>query len=45
MRVLITGSGGYIGTVLAPLVAGAGHDVLGFDAMFYKGCDFGDARV
>ena len=45
MRVLITGSGGYIGAVLAPLVAGAGHDVLGFDAMFYEGCDFGDARV
>ncbi len=42
MRILVTGSHGYIGSVLAPIVAGAGHDVVGLDTSFYRGCDFGD---
>ena len=42
MRILVTGSHGYIGSVLAPMVAGAGHDVVGLDTCFYRGCDFGD---
>lgn len=41
MRVLITGHAGYIGSVLAPLLQDAGHDVVGFDTGFYSGCDFG----
>ena len=41
MRVLITGHAGYIGSVLAPLVRAAGHEVVGFDTGFYSGCDFG----
>jgi nucleoside-diphosphate-sugar epimerase len=41
MRVLVTGSHGYIGSVLAPLVAEAGHEVTGLDTRFYRGCDFG----
>jgi nucleoside-diphosphate-sugar epimerase len=43
MRVLVTGHDGYIGSVLAPLLREAGHDVVGLDTFFYEGCDFGDA--
>lgn len=39
MKVLVTGHGGYIGAVLAPFLARAGHDVTGLDTMFYDGCD------
>lgn len=39
MKVLVTGHGGYIGAVLAPYVARAGHEVTGLDTMFYDGCD------
>ncbi len=43
MRVLVTGHDGYIGRVLVPLFAGAGHDVTGLDDRWYDGCDFGPA--
>jgi nucleoside-diphosphate-sugar epimerase len=43
MKVLVTGHHGYIGAVLAPLVAGAGHEVTGLDSFFYRGCDLGPA--
>ena len=41
MRVLITGHLGYIGTVMAPLVSAAGHDVVGLDVDFYSNCTYG----
>jgi len=41
MRVLVTGDRGYIGSVLAPFLAAAGHEVTGLDSDLYRGCDFG----
>ena len=41
MRVLVTGDRGYIGQVLVPTFRAAGHDVVGLDACWYEGCDFG----
>jgi nucleoside-diphosphate-sugar epimerase len=42
MNVLVTGHHGYIGSIVAPAIAAAGHDVNGVDTFFYEGCDFGD---
>ena len=41
MRVFVTGDRGYIGQVLVPTFRAAGHDVVGLDAGWYDGCDFG----
>lgn len=41
MRVLITGSQGYLGTVLAEMVDDAGHEVTGLDSCLYDGCVMG----
>src|SRR5690349_18863189 len=41
MRVLVTGNLGYIGSVLAPHLASAGHEVVGLDSGLYTGCDLG----
>jgi nucleoside-diphosphate-sugar epimerase len=41
VRVLITGSDGYIGGVLVPYLAAAGHDVVGLDSSLFAGCTFG----
>jgi nucleoside-diphosphate-sugar epimerase len=43
VRILVTGHHGYIGSVLAPTLREAGHDVVGVDTFFYRGCDFGTA--
>jgi nucleoside-diphosphate-sugar epimerase len=42
MRVLITGHNGYIGSVLAPFVKAAGHDVVGLDTFLFEGGTFGN---
>jgi nucleoside-diphosphate-sugar epimerase len=42
MRILLTGSRGYIGTVMAPVFAVAGHEVVGLDTDFYSACTFVD---
>ena len=44
MRILVTGSHGYIGSVTVPLLRAAGHDVTGLDATYYRGCDLFDAE-
>jgi nucleoside-diphosphate-sugar epimerase len=41
VKVLVTGHHGYIGSVVAPMVSEAGHQVVGLDTFFYRGCDFG----
>jgi nucleoside-diphosphate-sugar epimerase len=41
MRVLVTGHNGYIGTVLAPQLQAAGHDVVGLDSFLFEGCTLG----
>src|SRR3984957_820278 len=41
MRVLVTGDRGYIGAVLVPFLRDHGHEVVGLDAGWYEGCDFG----
>jgi nucleoside-diphosphate-sugar epimerase len=43
MRVLITGSTGYIGTVMMPFIAAAGHEVVGLDSDLFEQCTFGEA--
>lgn len=44
MRILLTGSRGYIGTVMAPFLVGAGHEVVGFDTDLYRRSTFGPWR-
>ncbi len=40
MRILLTGSRGYIGTVMAPMLLESGHEVVGLDADLYRRCTF-----
>jgi nucleoside-diphosphate-sugar epimerase len=41
VRALVTGHDGYIGTILAPMLARAGHEVVGLDSGLYLGCSLG----
>jgi nucleoside-diphosphate-sugar epimerase len=41
VRVLVTGSDGYIGAVLVPRLAARGHEVVGLDTSLYADCAFG----
>jgi nucleoside-diphosphate-sugar epimerase len=42
MRILVTGSTGYIGTVLVPMLRAEGHDVVGLDTDLFEQCTFGE---
>lgn len=42
MRILVTGHLGYIGTVMAPFLQRAGHEVIGLDTSLFGECTFGD---
>ena len=43
MRVLLTGYQGYLGTVMAPVLADAGHHVTGLDSGLFADCVLGPA--
>src|SRR4051812_31011656 len=43
MRVLLTGSSGYVGSVARTVIEHAGHVVVALDSDLYDGCDFGQA--
>jgi len=44
MRILLTGSRGYIGTVMAPFLVDAGQEVVGVDTDLYRRSTFGPWR-
>jgi nucleoside-diphosphate-sugar epimerase len=43
MRVLVTGHDGYIGAVMTPLLAAAGHEVVGLDTGLFRAFTLGEA--
>jgi nucleoside-diphosphate-sugar epimerase len=43
MKVLVTGHDGYIGTVMTPLLAAAGHEVVGLDSGLFRSFTLGEA--
>ena len=45
MRVLLTGHQGYLGTVMAPVLAAAGHAVTGLDSGLFADCVLGALDV
>ncbi|WP_112277227.1 NAD-dependent epimerase/dehydratase family protein [Lentzea terrae] len=45
MRVLLTGHQGYLGTVMAPVLAGAGHEVIGLDSGLFADCVLGTVPI
>jgi nucleoside-diphosphate-sugar epimerase len=38
VRILVTGHDGYVGTLLMDMLRHAGHDPVGVDSFFFKGC-------
>jgi len=45
VRVLLTGHQGYLGTVMAPILATAGHEIFGLDSGLFADCVLGDLDV
>jgi len=45
MKILLTGHTGYIGSVLCPMLQGAGHAVAGLDAGYFANCTLGNPPV
>jgi nucleoside-diphosphate-sugar epimerase len=43
MRLLVTGHQGYLGSVIVPHLAAAGHEVVGLDTGYFAGCTIGPA--
>ena len=43
MRILVTGSHGYIGTILVSMLSKEGYDVVGLDSDLYERCTFGNS--
>jgi nucleoside-diphosphate-sugar epimerase len=43
MRVLLTGHQGYLGSVMSPVLAAAGHEVVGLDSGLFADCLIGPA--
>ncbi|MFG2072144.1 NAD-dependent epimerase/dehydratase family protein [Nonomuraea maritima] len=41
MRILLTGHQGYLGSVLAPVLSSAGHEVIGLDSGLFADCVLG----
>ncbi|MEV0381961.1 SDR family oxidoreductase [Nonomuraea sp. NPDC050643] len=41
MRILLTGHQGYLGGVMAPVLSGAGHEVVGLDSGLFADCVLG----
>lgn len=44
-KILLTGSAGYIGSVMMPLLRSRGHHVEGLDAGFFVGCDLNSSPI
>jgi nucleoside-diphosphate-sugar epimerase len=44
-RLLVTGHEGYIGAVMAPFMVDAGHEVVGLDTGYFRGCDLVPLRM
>ena len=45
MRILVTGHAGYIGTVMVPMLAKSGHEVVGLDSGLFAQCTFATGPV
>jgi nucleoside-diphosphate-sugar epimerase len=45
MRVLVTGSHGFIGSILVPMLISEGHEIVGLDSDLYRYCTYGQDLV